>query len=95
VLQANFKRLFRALGAGDGRKAARLMLEHSPEHACEDPTAFEEGVQRIVQGVGLGSRGAFNLKALKIGDVLLELTTLVRVHRVKVEPTFILTSDDL
>lgn len=88
VLQANFKRLFRALGAGDGRKAARLMLEHSPEHACEDPTAFEEGVQRIVQGVGLGSRGAFNLKALKIGDVLLELTTLVRVHRVKVEPHF-------
>eukprot|EP00900_Chrysochromulina_parva_P007116 jgi/Chrpa1/16405/Chrysochromulina_OHIO_Genome00005193-RA len=86
--QANFKRLFRALGAGDGRKAARLMLEHSPEHACEDPTAFEEGVQRIVQGVGLGSRGAFNLKALKIGDVLLELTTLVRVHRVKVEPNF-------
>ena len=88
VLQANFKRLFRALGAGDGRKAARLMLEHAPEHSCEDPTAFEEGVQRIVQGVGLGSRGAFNLKALKIGDVLLELTTLVRVHRVKVEPNF-------
>jgi aarF domain-containing kinase len=64
------------------------MLEHSPEHACENPTAFEEGVQRIVQGVGLGARGAFNLKALKIGDVLLELTTLVRVHRVKVEPNF-------
>jgi aarF domain-containing kinase len=45
-------------------------------------------VQRIVSGVGLGAAGAFNLEALRIGDVLLELTTLVRVHQVKVEPNF-------
>ena len=86
--QANFKRLFRALGAGDGRRAARLMLEHATHHECVDPEGFEEGVERIVRGVGLGARGAFNLKALKIGDVLLELTTLVRLHRVKIEPNF-------
>ena len=86
--QANFKRLFRALGAGDGRRAARLMLEHATHHECVDPQGFEDGVERIVRGVGLGARGAFNLRALKIGDVLLELTTLVRLHRVKIEPNF-------
>ena len=49
---------------------------------------YEAGVERIVKGVGLGARGAFNLRALRIGDVLLELTTLVRRHKVKVEPNF-------
>ena len=64
------------------------MLEHATEQQCDDPEAFEEGVERIVKGVGLGPRGAFNLEALRIGDVLLDLTTLVRLHRVKVEPNF-------
>ena len=86
--RSNFKRLFLALGAGDGRRAARLMLEHATEQRCADPAAFEEGVERIVKGVGLGPRGAFTLDALRIGDVLLDLTTLVRVHQVKVEPNF-------
>ena len=86
--RANFRRLFRALGAGDGRRAAELMLEHAREQACDDPEAFKAGVERIVKGVGLGPRGSFNLRALRIGDVLLELTTLVRVHKVKVEPNF-------
>ena len=84
----NFALLFRALGAGDGRLAGRLMLEHATENECDDPVGFEAGVERIVKGVGLGARGAFNLRALRIGDVLLELTTLVRRHKVKVEPNF-------
>ena len=64
------------------------MLENATEQDCDDPKRFEEGVEKIVKGVGLGARGAFNLKQLKIGDVLLDLTTLVRLHRVKVEPNF-------
>ena len=86
--RANFKKLFRALGTGDGKLAGRLMLENATEQDCDDPKGFEEGVEKIVKGVGLGARGAFNLKQLKIGDVLLDLTTLVRLHRVKVEPNF-------
>jgi len=86
--QANFKRLFRALGMGDGRLAARLMLENATEQQCEDVDGFERGMERILQGVGLGGPGSFNLEALRIGDVLLELTNLVRQHRVKVEPNF-------
>ena len=35
-----------------------------------------------------GQRGAFNLAHLQIGEVLLEVTDLVRTHRVKVEPNF-------
>jgi aarF domain-containing kinase len=84
----NFRKFFRALGTGDGRLAARLMMEGATEQHCTDPEAFQAGVDRIVRGVGLGGEGAFNLEALKIGDVLIEVTSLVRQHKVKVEPNF-------
>ena len=37
---------------------------------------------------GLPLPGAFALEKLRIGDVLLEVTNLVREHRVQVDPTF-------
>ena len=77
---------FRALGMGDGELAAQLMLEDATEQECTDPDTFKRGVQRIVDGIGLGARGSFNLESLRIGDVLLEVTGLIRTHRVKVEP---------
>ena len=36
----------------------------------------------------IGERGAFNLANLKIGDVLLEVTNLVRTHQVQVDASF-------
>ena len=86
--RANFRALFSALGRGDGRLAARLMLENATEQQCADPAAFEAGVQRITSALGLGASGAFNLEAVRIGDCLLELMNLVRTHKVKVEPNF-------
>lgn len=84
----NFKSFFRALGLGDGRLAAKLMMENATEQQCADPDAFQAGVERIVKGLGLGGDGSFNLGTLKIGDVLIDVTSLVRQHRVKVEPNF-------
>lgn len=37
---------------------------------------------------GLPLPGAFALEKLRIGDVLLEVTSLVRTHRVKVDANF-------
>jgi len=84
----NFKSFFRALGIGDGRLAAKLMMECASEQHCTHPEAFQAGVERIVRGVGLGGEGSFNLEALKIGDVLIEVTSLIRQHKVKVEPNY-------
>ena len=66
------------------------MLSRSREHHCTDPAAFEEGVRRLVAKArpvtrfGLPLPGAFALSKLRIGEVLLEVTSLVRTHRVKV-----------
>jgi len=86
--QANFKKLFHALGRGDGQRAAQLMIDNATEHACTDVDGFRAGVERLVRGAGLGDKGTFNLETLQIGELLLELTTLVRTYKVKVEPNF-------
>lgn len=50
------------------------------------PYVGQIGVERIVKAIGLGSAGAFNLEALRIGDVLFQVTDLIRTHKVKIEP---------
>ena len=70
------------------------MLSRSREHRCTDPAAFEEGMRQLVAKArpvtrfGMPLPGAFALNKLRIGEVLLEVTSLVRTHRVKVEPNF-------
>ena len=79
-----------AIAQGDGAKAGRLMLSRSREHRCTDPAAFEEGMRQLVAKArpvtrfGMPLPGAFALNKLRIGEVLLEVTSLVRTHRVKV-----------
>lgn len=84
----NFLLLFRAIGRGDGALAGELMLSHAREERCTEPEAFKAGMKRLVDGAHAGKRGAFNLRNLRIGEVLLEVTDLVRNHRVQADPTF-------
>lgn len=84
----NFLALFKAIAMGDGEGAGHLMLVHSRENECADPQAFRDGISALVARARAGERGAFNLRNLRIGDVLLEVTSLVRTHRVKVESSF-------
>ena len=59
--------------------------------AGTDPAAFEEGMRQLVARArpvtrfGLPLPGAFALNKLRIGEVLLDVTSLVRTHRVKVD----------
>ena len=84
----NFLRLFKAIGNGEGELAAELMLRNAREHECDEPASFRAGMRDLVGRARAGQRGAFNLAHLQIGEVLLEVTDLVRTHRVKVEPNF-------
>jgi len=86
--QRNFVLLFHAIAQGDGERAADLMLENAPQQACADAARFREGMRELLSRARFGPDGAFNLSTLHIGDVLAEVTTLVRLNHVKIDPTF-------
>jgi len=79
---------FHAIAQGDGERAADLMLNNAPQHACVDAAPFREGMRNLVQQARFGPDGSFNLKALHIGHVLMQVTSLVRLHHVKIDPAF-------
>ena len=85
--EANFVALFTAIGRGDGALAADLMLANAREHECDDAAGFREGMRRLV-AKARPTDAAFSLGKVQIGEVLLEVTSLVRTHRVKVESNF-------
>ena len=64
------------------------MLRHAREQRCDDPAAFRRGMRNLVESARAGERGAFNLRHLKVGEVLLEVTSLVRTHHVQPDPVF-------
>jgi len=68
--------------------AGDLMLRHAREQRCDDPAAFRRGMRNLVESARAGERGAFNLRHLKVGEVLLEVTSLVRTHHVQPDPVF-------
>lgn len=84
----NFLLLFRAIGKGDGELAGDLMLRHAREQRCADPAAFKLGMKQLVESTRAGERGAFNLRNLRVGEVLMEVSDLVRRHQVQADPTF-------
>ena len=45
-------------------------------------------MRQLVAKAGAGQRGLFNLGHVKIGEVLLEVTSLLRTHQVQADPTF-------
>ena len=86
--RANFLALFAAIARGDGERAGELMLSRATEERCADPHAFKQGMKTLIGRVRAGERGAFNLSNVRIGDVLLDVTSLVRTHSVKADPSF-------
>ena len=84
----NFIALFRAIGQGDGALAGELMLTHAKEQRCTDPESFKEGMREVVAAARAGERGGFTLSHVRIGDVLLQVTNLVRTHQVQVDASF-------
>ena len=64
------------------------MLSRASDQRCTDPAAFKTGMKELIDKVRAGERGAFNLSNVRIGDVLLEVTSLVRTHQVKADPAF-------
>lgn len=86
--RTNFLALFRAIASGDGEEAGALILTHARASDCADPAAFKGEMRELITRAGAGTRGAFNLSQVHIGDVLLDVTSLVRRHRVQLDPTF-------
>lgn len=82
----NFIDLFTAVAKGNGREAGTLLLDRSPENQCDDPEAFVLDIETLIDGV---SRKTFNLNDVQIGSVLTSVLSIVRRHRVKLDPNFV------
>lgn len=87
--RTNFTDLFRAIAQGDGDTAAALMLSRATAHECTDAEGFRSGMAALVHRARGGEEGTFfSLRSLRIGEVLLDVTQLVRHHGVKMDPNF-------
>ncbi len=83
----NFLDLFRAVAEGDGARAGELMVARCrTPGAVRAPDEFALRVHRLVQSV---RRRAFALARVRVGDVLAEVLSAVRRHRVRLEGDFV------
>ncbi|VDN03973.1 unnamed protein product [Thelazia callipaeda] len=76
--------LFRAVIDKKGREVGKLLLIHSPKQNCKDPEQFFDDVDRIVQI----ARSKNDLRRLNISQILNELFSIVRHHKVSLDPSF-------
>ena len=79
--------LFTAIGRGAGALAADRCSRTRAPHDRDDAAGFREGMRRLVAKAPPTDAGD-SLGTCQIGEVLLEVTSLVRTHRVKVESNF-------
>src|SRR5436305_1033423 len=83
----NFLDLFKAVAEFDGYKAGHLMVERCRQpDAVIDEEIFALKMQHLVLGV---KSRTFALGNIKIGDILNEVLSMVRVHHVRMEGDFI------
>lgn len=83
----NFLDLFRAIAEFDGYRAGHLMVERCRQpDAVIDQEVFALKMQHLVLGV---KSKTFALGAIKIGDVLNEVLSMVRSHHVRMEGDFV------
>jgi ubiquinone biosynthesis protein len=78
-----FARYFAAWAQGDGKTMAHLMSSLSPSAKVRDYTAFEKDVEALAArylGKPLGD--------VQVSDVAFEMMSILRRHRVRVNPTF-------
>lgn len=83
----NFREFFAAIVAGDGRRAARLMIEHAPRHNCRNPEAFAAEIDLIFRSVRESP-----LAEIEVAEILGRVMAAVRRHRVQVEAAFTSTN---
>ncbi|KAL3468763.1 hypothetical protein BJX99DRAFT_265838 [Aspergillus californicus] len=85
--RTNFLDLFRAVAEFDGHRAGELMVSRcrQPEEVI-DPDIFALRMQHLVLGV---KSRTFALGNIKIGDVLSEVLSMVRLHHVRLEGDFV------
>ncbi|KAF2665703.1 ABC1-domain-containing protein [Microthyrium microscopicum] len=83
----NFLDLFKSVAEFDGYKSGRLMVERcrSPDEVI-DPEVFALRMQHLVLGV---KSQTFALGNIKIGDILNEVLSMVRMHHVRLEGDFV------
>ena len=83
----NFLDLFRAISAFDGLRTGELMVARSRRPAAVlNPDVFALRMQQLV---GRVQRRTFALGAVRVGDVLADVLTMVRAHHVALEGDFI------
>lgn len=87
VNRRNFLDLFKSIAEFDGYKSGRLMIERcrSPDQVI-DEEVFALKMQHLVLGV---KGKTFALGNIKIGDVLSQVLSMVRVHHVRMEGDFV------
>lgn len=85
--RTNFLDLFKAIAEFDGYRAGHLMVERCRQpDAVIDEEVFALKMQHLVLGV---KSKTFALGAIKIGDVLNEVLSMVRSHHVRMEGDFV------
>lgn len=85
--RTNFLDLFKAIAEFDGYRAGQLMVERCRQPgAVIDSEVFALKMQHLVLGV---KGRTFALGNIKIGDVLNEVLSMVRVHHVRMEGDFV------
>jgi predicted unusual protein kinase regulating ubiquinone biosynthesis (AarF/ABC1/UbiB family) len=81
--QRHFLGLLQAMGNGDGRAAARHVLQFSSEQPNADPQGFEDEMQLLFERTcrGYGTAPDF-------GKVVQGVLAAVRNHRVRINPNY-------
>ena len=81
----NFKTVFKAVCVGDGRLVGKEFLQQSKQE-CQNPELFIDEMEKIVHQTR--SQG-FSLTKLDVGELLSNVFSLLRSHRVKLDPNFV------
>ncbi len=79
----NFTEFFAAIAAGDGARAAELMILHAEHHACPDPEKFKAEMGALL----LDARSR-PIQEIEVAAILSRILVLVRKHRIKIESAF-------
>jgi len=80
----NFVELYACVIAGDGERAADLMVERAPAQACSDRPGFQQAMSAIIEKYNK----AESPKDIHIGDTLLTILNTIRTYKVGLESDF-------
>ena len=81
---ANFRAVFSAVVAGNGRKVGELFLDHS-QHRCSNRADFVERMERLVM---TARAEQLSLSRVDVSELLSGVFALLLEHRVKLESNY-------